>query len=216
MRYLHSTQPRRDAHDAKGNELYFRTWIDWEDSSYDVFHPENVKSQVMLYRWASNEQQYVNGVSIGELYDYLFFDYPGVTKKHMGGTILQAVSYNPRLLKGQTLKNGKACMTYVFGDRLDLVYGLEWMMSMWLPVATGAPKEDVLKLLAEVIACGDGDLERQFFGPESAAWVEERLPKLNWPKIWEKQELYHQSKPYGTTGPREGVRPPAPKSRLNQ
>ena len=84
----------------------------------------------------------------------------------VGSTILQAVAYDPRKLKGKTRKNPKACLTYVFLNPKDLEYGFEWMISIWIRKVTlvDTPKEadDALTELTDI---SDDEVPKLFWDP---------------------------------------------------
>lgn len=138
--YVSKWQPRRE--DPEGVD--YRTYHN--ERPYVVTNPKNMVVQTALYRWTLS-LDFTLQVSQANLYDYLvgWLGDTGITKRHVGSTILQAVPYNPRILKGVTKNNPVACQTYVFHHREDLQYGLEWMLTVWYPrfLRTVALAEDI-------------------------------------------------------------------------
>lgn len=136
-------QPNRPLYNDFGKALLYRTRP--TRINYRVCDRRNQMIQLILYRYAQSPE-YIDTPSISELHEYLFEDYPSISKKLMGETLLQALRYDPRKLKGKTKDNPKACMIYHFINREDLIYGLEWMICTWLrkflndEAAPGEPK----------------------------------------------------------------------------
>lgn len=142
---LNRHQPIRPKEDPEsGKKLLYRTYPYLSEESptrercYRVMEPANQLSQMQLYRW-SRSDMFVDSPSIADLYDFLIkepFEKAGLpytsSKHHFGRTITNALDYNPRKLKGKTKDNEKACQIYFFGNRLELQYGLEYMICAWL------------------------------------------------------------------------------------
>jgi len=88
-------------------------------------------TQMRLYR-AVCQGDVPRQVSISDLYEFAFYDVKEiVSKRQMGTIVVQSVMYEPRVLMNNAMV-GKPTMSYVFGDVLELQYGLEWMLSAWL------------------------------------------------------------------------------------
>lgn len=106
---------------------------------YRTSEPANQLVQLQLYRW-SRSDDFVDIPASGDLYEHLILrPFRGSEKiqylpssNHFGRTILNALNYDPRKLKGVTKDNPKARQTYVFGSPLELQYGLEYMICAWL------------------------------------------------------------------------------------
>lgn len=177
--YLTNEQPRREG------DFRYRThpFISSDRQKFiPIYDPRYVTAQVMLYRWSADPTVFVNSPSIADLHTYLFFDYPEVSKNKMGAVVLQAVDYNPRLLKGKTKDNPKACMTYQFLNREDLMYGLEWMICMWLKQLVIIPDGETLEEdLADLAVCLEADLADRFFGLLDEN--RHNLKHIDWDKI---------------------------------
>lgn len=165
----------------------------------DTFNPQDAKNraaQLMLYRWCLGEE-YVDSVAIGELHDFLFWQYPQISKRQMGQVVVQATTYNPRKLKGVTSDNQKACMTYVWPNRLDLQYGLEWQLSMWIWGLDKSweelsqlpdPSEFVQEIFDEVGSCEEQDFGNLYMMPTLEGQLcpgnEQYLQRPDWPTLW--------------------------------
>lgn len=142
---LNRHQPTRPTEDpSTGKRLLYRTYPMMKDSGnpdgrvYRVMEPANQLAQMQLYRW-SRSDQFVESPSVADLYDFLIlepFQNTGLpytsSKHHFGRTITNALDYNPRKLKGQTKDNPKACQIYCFISKLELQFGLEYMICSWL------------------------------------------------------------------------------------
>lgn len=192
--------------------LNYRTHIDKPTSTYDVYDPKNRLAQVRLYNFACMDM-FPQQVAIEDVHAFLFFDHPQVTKRQMGRTILQALTYDPRKLKGVSKDHPKACMTYVIPDPVELRYGLEWMLSMWLwrtdERVTGnqeANREVMLKIFAELGAQeGDTpafwadvawDKEPWYFveNAEGVKIVNRKPAPIVWADLWRKFEWTEEMK----------------------
>jgi hypothetical protein len=183
--------PRRPISDENGEPLSFRTHISRPDAGYDLYDQRNIITQTKLYRWVKGE--FVNGTSIADLHGYLFWDLPTVSKRHLGSTILQAVAYNPRRLKGKTKDNPKACQTYVFFNPKDLEYGLEWMICIWIRRVTLANSvKEVEEALTELTEAEDRDLAGLFWIPMMQPVVRETIREFDWEALWQQKNLEAQ------------------------
>ncbi|WP_271951736.1 hypothetical protein [Ruegeria faecimaris] len=191
--YPNQYQPKRGIIDQNGEALSFRTYISFPDSQYDLFDLRNIICQTLLYRWVKSE--FVNGTPIADLHGYLFWDHPTVTKRQLGSTILQAVTYDPRKLKAQTKANPKACMTYVFHNPKDLEYGLEWMICIWIRRVTLANStKEVEEALTELSETNSEDLASLFWEPMMQPVVRETIRDFDWEALWERHELVVQQR----------------------
>lgn len=82
-------------------------------------------TQMRMYR-ALRRGEFPNHVKASELREWL-----GCSHKVLGGIILQAVRYEARKVVTRKEFNG-SIIAYQFHDLLELEYGLEWMICMWL------------------------------------------------------------------------------------
>lgn len=199
-----SLQPKRDLQGVDA-----RTHINEPLSIYNVFNWKNQIAQLVLYRWCRSEE-YIDSVAIGELHEYLFWKYPYVTKRQMGMAVVQATTYNPRKLKGVTSDNPKACMTYVWPNRLDLQYGLEWQLAMWVWALEDdfpqASPEKTLEIFNEIAMCEGSDFESLYVNPvmeRDFAADEDVYLNVTWPTLWARHGWETEDwKPAPTGGPR--------------
>lgn len=190
MRKWNPYQPYRQDHSPSA-----RTHIDFSNSKYDVLDPKNIAAQVMLYKH-SRADLFPRQVAIDELYHYLIFDftYLPFSKRQLGQTALQATKYDPRVLKGKTKDNPKACMTYVWREPEDLQHGLEWLLSMWIWRIEESVKgpEDMLEIFDEMARAEAEELIESWIEPmedPNPPWVPGRAPQnLSWAEMWEKFE----------------------------
>ena len=191
--YPNQYQPKRGIIDQNGDALSFRTYISSPDSGYDPYDLRNIICQTLLYRWVKDE--FVNGTSIADLHGYLFRDHPTVSKRHLGSTILQAVAYNPRKLKGQTKSNPRARMIYVFHNPKDLEYGLEWMICIWIRRVTLADNpQEVGEALTELSETENENLASLFWDPMMQPAVRATIQGFDWQALWEQHELVVQDR----------------------
>lgn len=143
---LNRHQPIRPLVDPEtGLRLMYRLYPIMSDDgnrgsrNYRTVEPANQLCQLQLYRW-SRSPEFVDTPSCRDLYDYLIMGPFGQTEgtkylpsiNHFGKTVLNALNYEPRKLKGVTKENPKACQMYVFRSPLELQYGLEYMICSWL------------------------------------------------------------------------------------
>lgn len=117
--------------------LMYRTYPIMKDTGgsgrvYRTTEPASRFAQMMIYRWCRSDD-FVNAPGCGELYDYLIVrNHLPVTKKQFGSTIVNALDYECRKLKGITKDNDKVRQLYYFESQLELQYGLEYMLCSWL------------------------------------------------------------------------------------
>ncbi len=209
MLYPNPYQPRRPGKTDDGVPLNYRTHISKPDAKYDTFGYENAVCQCHVYRWARNS--FKNRVPIADLHAHLFYKNPEVSKKHLGATVLQAVRYDPRIMKSKTLANPKACMVYTFRFKEELIYGLEWMIAMWMrKVVTGSTREDVAEGLEELAACSDSEVDGLFMAPFLEDQRDGKHPPVDWQEFWYRYELKPQL-PIRVGGPKNS-QPPEPSS----
>lgn len=207
-------QPSRPLYTDEGGPLLYRTRP--SRTNYRVCDPRNQMIQMMLYRYAQSEE-FTDTPSIDELHYYLFGDLPRISKKLLGETILQALKYNPRKLKGKTKDNPKACMIYHFFQREDLIYGLEWMICAWLRKFlndTSAPGEQSIDspsaLLGELdvlATCSEDEFNEIYLYPiRDGLWS---IPEPDWAG----QLRLHGEEPTVPSLPKDGIKkvPPKPK-----
>lgn len=178
--------PIRPLQAPNGDELNYRTHIDKPEAKFKVFDPLNIACQIQLYRWTFSDN-FPSFVSIADLHDYLFFSqYRAVSKRNLGTVILQAVTYNPRKTKGITIGNPIACAGYAIYDRLELRYGLEWMISMWLPKVDIeiVDRKTAEKSFNEMAACSEVDVRGLFFEPILDPSIRQNLKDYSWAELW--------------------------------
>lgn len=156
--YLNPLQPIRD-----DSNLMFRTGPKVSQNQGKLYRScelPNMITQIQLYRWTFSDC-FTEQVTIGDLHEYLVGMVSFISKRHLGGAVLNALDYDPRKLKGVTKENDRARMTYVFaGGPLELRYGLEWMICAWYRrflMSEGTPKGDLDtqdKILMELTLLG--------------------------------------------------------------
>lgn len=188
MLYLNPYQPQRSlSSPLTGNDLYYRTHINLRMMGYNVFHNENILTQMKLYRWAKSED-YANGIAIADLHSYLFSTDIGVSKRRLGQTIKQAVAYDPCLLKGKTKNNDKPRQLYVFSEQHDLIFGLEWMICMWLTKIY--PNIELEDELVKIAMSSDVRMHAEYVTP----MVDWHDYELNWMKLKDEFNLGDQER----------------------
>jgi hypothetical protein len=145
---------------------------------YPITSQRNTICQVMLYWW-SRSINFALCVKCSDLYDYLVGPYEGVSKNHLGRTIRQCTTYDPRLLKKL---NGYPVSAYAWRDQRDLQYGCEWMLGTWLseflqtqgdqfPTNTQELEEE-LDIMA---ACSLQEIEELYIIPLQSAKLKQTL-----------------------------------------
>lgn len=180
----------RPRYDEDDNYLPYRTHITHPDSRYKVYDFKCMVSQLKLYRW-SHSDLFQTQVSIAELHAYLFQEYPQITKRQMGQTMVQSMIDDPRILKGITKNNPKSCMTYVIPDPRVLQYGLEWMLAMWVwRFETREPTpEKVAEIFEEIAVAPEEDIQEFFIDPLMNPEERKRIPLfVDWPALWVRQD----------------------------
>lgn len=137
MIYLNQHQPRRsDRHPVTGEKLMFRTYpiFGMNKRVYRTCEASHRLAQMVLYRWTFSEE-FVSTPGCGDLYEYLVKG-QGLPKvvslKAFGSTVINALNYECRRLKGISKDNDKVRQVYHFGDPYELRYGLEYMICAWL------------------------------------------------------------------------------------
>ena len=171
--YFINNQPKRD-----WQGMGFRTHHPTKTYPYNVLSPMSMAAQVMLYRWSTDVNLFVNMVKQSELHEYLMHPYPFVGKKTLGTVICSSTIYNPRVLKGGSATT-KPAQCYLWRRRLDLVYGLEWQLCTWL-WEFGGDMQDHLK-----------DISSRPLGEVHAKYLQ-KMPtyrQMDWPEIFEKYDL---------------------------
>jgi hypothetical protein len=190
--------PERPKVNSEGETLSYRTHIDDPHSRYRLYDPDNMTAQVILYHWCRND--FVNFVSIAELRDILFTNFPSVSKSNMGRTILQTTIYNPRRLKGVTKDNDKATACYLWRFKEELQYGLEWMLSMWIwrlenqwkDIHTNTNEqhaEMTLDIFDDLAALNVRDMESLYAGEVMNEHAFERVENIDWMALWAKYNM---------------------------
>lgn len=132
---LNPFQPTRPTENPETKErLMYRTYPLMNTNGgrlYRSCYLPNMITQVQLYRWTFSDTFAIQ-VGIADLHDYLVGNIPFISKRHLGGAVINALSYNARKLKGASKFYPKTAWTYVFyGGALELRYGLEWMICAW-------------------------------------------------------------------------------------
>jgi len=125
-------QPERSrVHPTLDRTLRFTTMPKERGNKVSICTFRSQITQMRLYR-AVCQGDVPRQVSISDLYEFAFYDVKEiVSKRQMGTIVVQSVMYEPRVLMNNAMV-GKPTMSYVFGDVLELQYGLEWMLSAWL------------------------------------------------------------------------------------
>lgn len=189
-------QPERDM-----TGIDARTHISHPQARFDITDPKIQLAQVGLYHWSRNID-FIHKVAIGDLHPFLFHSFPEVTKRQMGMAVVQSTTYNPRKLKGVTSDNPHACMTYAIPNPLDLQYGLEWQMSMWIWAERYSPEkilhrsispeqkhEMMVEIFDDLAALGEQELFLFMDGVRRQDFqfgTEEYLQPPSWPALWAK------------------------------
>lgn len=205
-------------------QFSFRTHIDDPQTTYRIFDFVNQIAQVKLYHW-SRSVDWINHVGINSLHNWLFFDTPEVTKRQLGRTIRQAVPYKVNRLKGETKENPKAQMQYVWLNREDLQYGLEWMLSMWIwrvdnrweDIQTSDLPKITANIFEDIASLTEAELIELYVDPvrkgELIGGEPEKEPY--WPSVWAEHGLQYERlrndnerSPLCAVGPEQRGRPP--------
>jgi hypothetical protein len=114
----------------------------------------------------------------------------------MGMTVVQATTYNPRLLKGRTKEYGKARQVYVWRHVDDLIYGLEWMLSTWIwKLEDNADPSDTEKFLDEMASADADEFESMWIDPIYEDNFQAMLTPVDWHTIWDKYGLKREEGP---------------------
>ncbi len=137
-------QPIRPEKSQNGARLLYRVHPILKDNNaqgrngrvYRTHEPANQLAQMQLYRWCRSED-YVQLCSCRELYEILIQEPFSKMRyassiNHFGRTVINAVDYNPRILKAKDKFVEKTQQVYYFHEREDLQYGLEYMICAWL------------------------------------------------------------------------------------
>lgn len=183
--YFIPCQPRRTKDMPE-----FRTHISHPHSPYNPMHPESAAAQVALYRW-THSADWVNGPSIADLHQFLMFDWSKhqyFSKHRLGNAVVQSTIYNPRKLKAKTKDNPYPKSIYVWKDKLDLQYGLEWQICMWLYKIESDRRtaEDFISFLEELITLPVSEVTSLYIEPTTT------IEPPDWNSIWQKFNLYDQ------------------------
>ena len=193
MIYLNPYQPRRPLTDEEDMPFAYRTHISHPGSDYNPFNIENMKCQGILYRWAKKD--FRNNVAIADLHGHLFYRENSVSKRILGRTIKQTVTYKPTKLKAKTKVNEKARWIYSFRHKNELIFGLEWMITLWLSqIAIARSTEDMESALSEFLTCKDSELKDLYWG-QRYSWIDESCDLLDWREIWDRHHLDYQNPP---------------------
>lgn len=130
---LNRHQPIRPRFDPSSNQPLLYSTMPKKDQKRKpkvCTYPARV-AQMRLYR-AARRGDIPSVVAIGELYSYLFDDLRSlVNKTHLGNAVMPSLIYEPRVFKNVKSLGGPM-MTYVFRHPLELQYGLEWQICVWL------------------------------------------------------------------------------------
>jgi hypothetical protein len=153
-----------------------------------MFEPKTMKTQVLLYNRFATMDMFPMQVSVDDLHEFCFYDQPDITKRQLGRTVLESLIYDPRILKGKTKNNPKACMTYVINDPRELQYGLEWQLCMWIwRLDEGAVDAETTDALLQEIGALEGrDLKSLWLDCVSDPFIEGREPRFySWAEMWD-------------------------------
>lgn len=189
MKLWNPIQPRRPTINEKGQPLLYRTHISHEGSRYKVLDHRLMKVQAYLYWWSRNE--FANYVSQFDLHAYLFSnrELHFIKKRAVGMTIVQSTIYNPRTMKGATKADPRPRAMYFFQEPESFIYGLEWMLSMWIGrIASGSKfptLEQTTEILEELVACENLDMvDEMIVHPMTMQGGTEDLDEVIWPVLW--------------------------------
>lgn len=224
-------QPQRPDYDDQDNPLLYRTQPKRSKRPPKFFRAAQFAMACRLYR-AAHERAVPSGAAINDIYQYCVYEPPmqDVISKHMlGNAVVHAVLYEPRVLKN--IRGEGAWMTYVFGNELDLMYGLEWQILAPLTVLTEIDgsqpefenKQEQKKWGAEQLEEIASLSEQQYleiyesFAFENGNALAQREPQ--WRMIWMKYAERPKPEPIvaeddaSRTGQYERPLPPQPKSK---
>lgn len=179
--------PSRPRQTEDGHLLNYRTHLSRPSHRYVVTLPPNRACQVSLYHWCRNID-YANGVPVDDLFRFLLVHHhPTVTKFHLGRTVRQTVIYDPTKLKGKSKNNPHAAVTYVWHDREELQYGLEWMLSTWLWTIEHEfkdmmpnPQEKMLEIFDDLAGASESELESLWVKPALGSEFMGTIKEPNW------------------------------------
>lgn len=186
--YPNPKQPKRPetCPDNPEVKLAYRTHVSKPTAVFPLLNSDNIISSVALYRWLHSDD-YLNGVGLGALAEFLEYDYQFSTKRAIGSSINQALRYDPRVMKGVTQENPRAQWTLVLPSRWDLIFGLEWMLCIWLQeVVPNQPLDSTLK---ELVECDTEDLPGLFLKPLGELTASGEVTNINWEHYWTENDL---------------------------
>lgn len=116
-------QPTRSRVTETDYELQFLSAPLRFNRHFFPFRRDFAMTQLILYSWARS-LDFVQQPAIFELAEYL-----DLNKRIMGICVNRSLQYNPRKIRH--LSN-RSVVTYRFIHHLDLAYGLEWQICMWM------------------------------------------------------------------------------------
>lgn len=192
---LSFTPVRPEVDPEEGTPLNYRTYPKDRYVKTKFCSKESIVAQCILYRWVRSND-YVNMAPIAELHEILFDDFSYVTKRQMGLVVHQTTRYDPKKLKGyKSLNTTVAC--YFFWNKLDLQYGLEWMMSIWmtelLPIKPGSTdkmiQDAVLRFLDRIAEMPLDELVEKVFNHDKILMG---IREIYWPDFFDQEALEEQ------------------------
>jgi len=114
---------------------------------FRLLDPDNVIAQLRLYKWFYREFErrdeakadFSGMVRKDDLMHQCFQDYPSVSKVRVGRLLRMIVQYETNFQQNPGKHtNGQTVMNWRWCHSLEIVYGLEYLMALWLPDAIEA------------------------------------------------------------------------------
>lgn len=140
----------------RGVRLWYVDSINYDPKKYKPRDPANAFAQMRLYRWFQNlSQDSIQMIEKDRLMYLLFSDTNLVTKSRVGRILSMILQYPTNFQKNPCLTTGyRNIQLWRWGHRLEVIYGLEYLMLSWIPWAipeitdAGAYREE-LKFIVE-------------------------------------------------------------------
>lgn len=119
-----------------------------EKGLFRLMDPDNVIAQLRLYRWFLREYErqkreikpdYSGMIDKNDLLRQCFEDYPSVNKSRIGRLLRLIVQYETNFQQNRSPSTGnKVIMNWRWSHSLEIAYGLEYLMLLWLPTVIEA------------------------------------------------------------------------------
>lgn len=119
-----------------------------EKGLFRLMDPDNVIAQLRLYRWFLEEYErcrkakasdFSGMIAKDDLMKQCFDDYPSVGKARVGRLLRLIVQYETNFQQNRAPSTGnKVIMNWRWSHCMDIAYGLEYLMLMWLPAVVEA------------------------------------------------------------------------------